>query len=1342
MSDPLVLKEEPVSILPGNSKISPKKTKMALFGNIEPFVPSGDFEAYEERLVQFFLYNKVEEDKKVPLFITIMGPETYKILKSLLIPDAPSTKDFKTLLATLKAHFSPKLNKRSERFKFSKTVQRDGETITEFIIKLKAHAQSCVFGDYLDDALADKFIVGLRNENIQQALLNKGDVKFEDYCSVALNMEMSEKESKAIQPLPQYMVRTSNHRQKSPSMFKRSPHKRSQSPHPNKGNSSCNKCGRSHKGECPARNWRCFSCDVVGHTSKVCSKKGKKINKINSVSSYSEAAKVLVKIDDKELLMEVDTGACSSIISKDEYNSKFSHIKIQKCTQNFSTVTGQSIQIVGKIDVTVEFENLQYILELFIIEAEKAFNPLLGRDWLNALVPNWRSKLLLTSEDQSIKVVNDKNLLSEIKVKFPKIVSFEVDSSIENFTADIQLEENSVPIFHKAYSVPFKSKDKINTELDRLLSLKIIEPVRYSNWASPIVAVPKSNGDIRICVDAKVTINKYVKTEHYPLPRIDDIFASLAKCNYFCIIDLVAAYQQLMLSENSKEFLTINTHRGLFRYNRLAFGVSSAPSIFQQCMDSILVNMNKVACYLDDIIVGGISVEECKENLFLVLKRLNDHNVQINLEKSKMLETCVKYLGHTLKSNTISPNPDKIKALVDAPAPKDVPQLQSYLGLLNYYGKFIPNLSGELADLYSLLRKDVTFEWNEKQRLCFENSKLLIQKHNVLELYDPSKPLVVACDASPYGVGAILSQVTNGVEKPVLMGSSTLSPAERNFSQLHREALAIIFGIKLFHKYIYGHEFTICTDHQALREIFSPKKGTPSVAAARLQRWAVILSMYNYKIEYRKGHDMRNADALSRLPLSSSTNVDSGRINSLNLNDESCPIDVKKIQEHMKQDKVLSTVYDFIIKGWPNKIPLDLQPYYSKRNSLCTEDGCLYYMNRIVIPLSLQKDILKTLHDNHLGIVRMKMVARSYVWWYKIDQSIEEYVKGCLICQQTQNVPKEFCKTSWRESTYPFERVHVDFFYFEKYIFFLVVDTYSKHVDIMLVNSTSAAAVIEKLKKSFSIYGLFSEIVADNGPPYNSFEYRNFLKMNGVICTNSPPYHSQSNGSAERYVEEVKFRFHKFLLESKQMPINDKVIQFLIVHRNTPSTVTLKTPSEMIFAFKPKILLDLVNIKKKVSFDESKNQTIELNKNVETKKSLKIKNKSNEFKDKVIYKNFEEGLKVLYRNHFKNYIKWIPARILQKVSNTTYLINVNNNVRFVHENQIRISSLADEYHPSLRIVSQNENNETNVKSKDVPTTSTEIKSKESVSKNTSNTPIRRTKRIRYPVDRYTHYTGK
>lgn len=159
---------------------------------------------------------------------------------------------------------------------------------------------------------------------------------------------------------------------------------------------------------------------------------------------------------------------------------------------------------------------------------------------------------------------------------------------------------------------------------------------------------------------------------------------------------------------------------------------------------------------------------------------------------------------------------------MDAPAPKNVQQLQSYLGLLNYYGRFIPNLSAELADLYFLLRKDVPFEWNEKCELCFEKSKLLIQKHNVLELYDPSKPLIVACDASPYGVGAILSQVTKGVEKPVIMGSSTLSPAERNFSQLHREALAIIFGIKIFHKYIMNLPFVLTI--RPLKKFFLLKK--------------------------------------------------------------------------------------------------------------------------------------------------------------------------------------------------------------------------------------------------------------------------------------------------------------------------------------------------------------------------------------------------------------------------------------------------------------------------------------------------------------------------------------
>lgn len=273
-----------------------------------------------------------------------------------------------------------------------------------------------------------------------------------------------------------------------------------------------------------------------------------------------------------------------------------------------------------------------------------------------------------------------------------------------------------------------------------------------------------------------------------------------------------------------------------------------------------------------------------------------------------------------------------------------------------------------------------------------------------MELYDPNKPIIVASDASPYGVGAVMSHLVNGVEKPVLFASSSLSPAEKNYSQLHREALAIVFAIKKFDRYLYGKEFTIITDHQALCEIFNPSRKTPAVAAARLQRWAIILSMYKYKIVHKAGKKMGNVDGLSRLPLPSLSQVEEIQtVNFLNFSDE-LPVTYNEIRDCLKLDTIICQVYKYVMSGWTGRISDSILPYKSVQKCLSTDDGCLFYANRIVVPESLRARVLKWLHENHTGIVRMKMVARSYIWWPKIYKDIEHYVNSCEACQATQNV--------------------------------------------------------------------------------------------------------------------------------------------------------------------------------------------------------------------------------------------------------------------------------------------------------------------------------------------------
>lgn len=289
-------------------------------------------------------------------------------------------------------------------------------------------------------------------------------------------------------------------------------------------------------------------------------------------------------------------------------------------------------------------------------------------------------------------------------------------------------------------------------------------------------------------------------------------------------------------------------------------------------MDTILRGLQNTVCFIDDVLVGGKTMEEMINNLVAVIVRLNEYNVRVKFEKCQFFVDRVKYLGHEISNLGVQPRKEKLQALIKAPPPNNLTQLRSYLGLVNYYSKFAPNLSDVLTPLYKLTKKDEKFVWSAECNEAFEKSKNLIVNDRLLVHYDPNKELAIHCDASPYGVGAILSHIIDGVDRPIMFASSTLTTAQKNYAQLHREALAIIFAVKKFHKYIYGKTFTIYSDHQPLREIFNENKSIP-VANGRLQRWAIFLAAYEYKIVYKKGSKLGNADALSLMPLPSENDV-------------------------------------------------------------------------------------------------------------------------------------------------------------------------------------------------------------------------------------------------------------------------------------------------------------------------------------------------------------------------------------------------------------------------------------------------------------------------------------
>lgn len=385
------------------------------------------------------------------------------------------------------------------------------------------------------------------------------------------------------------------------------------------------------------------------------------------------------------------------------------------------------------------------------------------------------------------------------------------------------------------------------------------------------------------------------------------------------------------------------------------------------------------------------------------------------------------FLGHRIDAEGIHTTDDKLLAIQKAPAPRNVTELRSFLGLINYYGKFIPQAATLLHPLNALLCKNKVWKWSKECQRSFEAAKAALSSSSVLVHYDPDQPIRLAGDASSYGIGAVIAHtLPDGTEHPVAFASRTLTPAERNYSQIEKEALALVFGVKRFHSYLYGRSFMLVMDHKPLKTILGPKKGIPTVAAARLQRWAWILSAYRYDIEFRPTDQHANADGLSRLPMPDSdlieTSVDPTVFNISQL--EALPVDVVKLRQATASDPLLSKVYRYTKSGWPGQVPDSLCQFHSRQHELTVEEGCILWGVRVLIPKKLRERLLQELHTDHPGVSRMKSIARSYMWWPGLDSDIEKLAKACTSCKAAKNAPPQVPLQPWTWPSQPWQRVH------------------------------------------------------------------------------------------------------------------------------------------------------------------------------------------------------------------------------------------------------------------------------------------------------------------------------
>ena len=419
----------------------------------------------------------------------------------------------------------------------------------------------------------------------------------------------------------------------------------------------------------------------------------------------------------------------------------------------------------------------------------------------------------------------------------------------------------------------------------------------------------------------------------------------------------------------------------------------------------------------DDILMSDSCRKEHDDRLRQVLARFEKYGVRVGKKKCVFYQNQVQYLGFVVSKDGVHPDADKVNAIFNAPIPTDVSSLQSFLGLVNFYGRFVQNLSCVLHPLHELLKKNVKWKWTPKCQDAFDEVKRKLSSSPLLVHYDPKLPVVLDVDASPYGIGGCLSHVMpDGSKRPVYFVSRALASAEKAYGQIEKEALAIVYSVRRLHQFLFGRSFILRTDHKPLVQIFGEHSHLPSTVAARLQRWAIVLSRYSYKVEFVKGSDNVVADCLSRLPLPLSEDEELSLIHTVQefLPDpcEKMPVSSADVAVVTADDDILSKIVSYVRDGWPAVVNDDVKPYFRCRNDLSVECGCLLRGNRVVIPVVFCRLLLKELHACHFGSSRMKAVARSFFWWPNLDADIVSMCESCELCQSFASCPSKDVNTS------------------------------------------------------------------------------------------------------------------------------------------------------------------------------------------------------------------------------------------------------------------------------------------------------------------------------------------
>ena len=688
----------------------------------------------------------------------------------------------------------------------------------------------------------------------------------------------------------------------------------------------------------------------------------------------------------------------------------------------------------------------------------------------------------------------------------------------------------AVPCKSRPRRMPSRWEEEINAQLNELLEQELCRPSN-SPWASNVVLVTKKDGRQRFAIDYR-RLNSVTKKDAYGIPQVQAILDKLRGFRYFSVIDISAAYWCVPVRERDAEKSAFNTPRGLFEMTVMPFGLVNAQATFQRLMDNTLQGLKHTESYIDDCIIYSHDAEQHMEDLRAVFSQLRRANLHVKLRKCQFFRKQVEFLGHTISEHGRRPTASASEKLSKFPTPQNVTELQRFLGTVNFYRSYIPNMAQIASPLYGLTRKGAEWEWSKRCEQAFEVLRQkLTQEPVILVFPDWGMNFTIEADASARGVAAVLSQRdrVDGRLRPVDFFSSSLSAAQGNYSAGQLEAWALIAACRKWRTYLRATgEVELITDHCPLKWLRNQKDPRRTFA-----RWILELEEYIYHISHRPGKDNHLPDYLSR---ASNLTMDPSVQDESSFEDKVFSVEVTEephvsfnLAEAQRSDQVTNDAVNQLKKegnvssGQLRKVRGHLK---------ISSDGVLLFQNRVVVPVEARNKVLKSVHAaGHFGRKRTLQSLRRSYFWLGMARDTRIFCQGCLVCQKAKpsnqaRVPLQEFKV---DGIGPNDLVAMDIATLPwadgRFRYFLcMVDVFTRYVELVPLQDQSAGSLVREFERGWVYrgHGVPRGLLTDQAHNIDGTEIRNLCQKLGVEKRHSSPYHPQADGLVERTIGLVK----------------------------------------------------------------------------------------------------------------------------------------------------------------------------------------------------------------------------